>query len=76
MLPPEYHNGIIQGYNVTITELETGIEFHYLSTMSVLTIPSLHPAYSYEWSVAAFTQIGQGPSSFPLNRIQTLEDGN
>lgn len=76
MLPPEHHNGILQGYNITITERETGLEFHYLSASSMLTIPSLHPAYLYEWSVAAFTRIGRGPFSFPLSRIQTLEDGN
>lgn len=76
VLPLEHHNGILQGYNVTIIELETGIKSYYSSATSMLTIPSLHPAYSYEWSVAAFTRIGHGPSSSPLNRIQTLEDGN
>ena len=72
----EHRNGVLQGYNVTIIEQETGREFYYSSSISMLTVTSLHPAYSYEWRVAGFTRIGQGPASFPPNRIQTSEDGN
>ena len=75
-LPLEHTNGIIQGYIVTIIEQETGRESSYLSAISMLTVTSLHPAYSYEWNVTAFTRIGEGPASFPSNRIQTSEDGN
>ena len=75
-LPLEHTNGIVQGYIVTIVEQETGREFSYSSVISMLTVTSLHPAYSYEWNVTAFTRIGEGPASFPPNRIQTSEDGN
>jgi hypothetical protein len=75
-LPLEHHNGVLQGYNVTIIEQETGREFYYSSGISMLTVTSLHPAYSYEWRVAGFTRIGEGPASFPPNRVQTSEDGN
>ena len=75
-IPSEHHNGVLQGYNVTIIEQETGREFYYSSFISMLTVTSLHPAYSYEWRVAGFTRIGEGPASFPSNRIQTSEDGN
>ena len=75
-LPPEHHNGILQGYNVSVVEQETGREFYYSSAISMLIVTSLHPAYTYEWRLAAFTRIGEGPYSFPPNRIQTSEDGN
>lgn len=74
-LPPEYHNGVLQGYNVTIIEQETGREFYHLSASSMVTVMSLHPAYTYEWRVTAFTIVGEGPASFPPSRIQTFEDG-
>lgn len=75
-LPPEHHNGVLQGYNISITEEENEREFHLSTAVTMLTVPSLHPAYTYEWRVAAFTRVGVGPYSFPPNRIKTDEDGN
>lgn len=75
-LPLEHHNGVLQGYNVSIVEQETGRELYHSSASSMLTVTSLHPAYNYEWRVTAFTRIGEGPASFPPNRVQTSEDGN
>ena len=57
---PSGTNGIIQYYNLTVIELETGV----FSTLSVIetyiTIPNLHPFYTYKCSVSAVT-VGNGP---------------
>ena len=63
--PPEDQNGIIQAYNITITEAETGrvIYFWKEGTASLLIVNFLHPFYTYQCSISAET-IGPGPPAF------------
>ena len=73
--PPGYNdqNGLIIYYNVSIVEVETGSIFQYTSYTTTLTIQSLHPAYTYQYRIAAYT-VGLGPYSDPFF-ITTAEDG-
>ena len=74
MPPPfEHQNGIIREYRVNITERETGMAYHLTTAATSLTVPSLHPFYTYNCTVAAFT-IAEGPYSFEVN-ITMPEDG-
>lgn len=73
--PPEAHetNGIIREYRVEIVELESGNIYHHVTPTTSITVSSLHPDYTYEWSVAAFT-VAEGPYSDAEN-LTTPEDG-
>lgn len=71
--PSGRHNGIIQEYRVNITEVETGRMFQHVSTTTSLTVMNLHPDYTYNWIVAAFT-VAEGPYSNIMS-ITTPEDG-
>lgn len=71
--PAGRHNGIIQEYRLNITEVETGRVFHNVSAITSLVINNLHPDYTYEWTVTAFT-VGEGPYSYSY-RVTTFEDG-
>lgn len=71
--PNGHHNGILREYRLNITELDTGREFHNVSVTTSLVIDNLHPHYTYEWRVSAFT-VGEGPYSYS-HRLTTLEDG-
>ena len=74
VLPPfEHQNGIIREYRVNITERETGRTYYLTTAATSLTVPSLHPFYTYDCKVAAFT-IAQGPYSEKLS-ITMPEDG-
>ena len=74
VLPPfEHQNGIIREYRVNITERETGRTYYLTTAATSLTAPSLHPFYTYDCKVAAFT-IAQGPYSEKLS-ITMPEDG-
>ena len=61
---PEDQNGIIQAYNITITEVVTGrmMYFREGGMDSLLTVNSLHPYYTYQCSISAAT-IGSGPAA-------------
>lgn len=63
-------NGIIQYYLADIRELETGRFWDFVAVDEDLQIGSLHPYYTYECTVAAFT-IGTGPYT---NSITVLTD--
>ena len=69
----ELHNGIIRQYHINISEVDTGQQMQLVSTTPSISIASLHPHYTYEWSVAAFT-VREGPFSEPQT-ISTPEDG-
>ncbi len=56
------------------TVRETEEQFHLNTTDVFLNIGSLHPYYTYTFSVTAVT-IGQGPYDDPLT-VRTLQDGN
>ena len=70
---PELQNGIIRLYNVTAWETDTGNTFSLSTVHTNTTIGSLHPYYTYHFSVAAVT-IGIGPFS-DIKEIQTFPDG-
>ena len=72
-VPGPPHNGIIREYRLNITEVETGRVLQEVAATTTLTIGSLHPDYSYEWIVTAFT-VGVGPYS-ASSRVTTPEDG-
>ena len=71
--PTQHHNGVIRGYKVNITEVETGVFLHLDTSVDSLVIPSLHPFYHYWCTVAAYT-VSVGPYSTTL-RIQMPTDG-
>ena len=73
--PPsiEHQNGIIAHYTVVLVEEETGFVYENISFSTSLSAHSLHPAYTYQCSVAAHT-VAQGPFSQPIN-VTTEEDG-
>ena len=67
------HNGVIREYRVNVTELDTWRKFELIATTTFIEIVSLHPFYTYEWLVSAFT-IDEGPYTTP-SVVKTLEDG-
>ena len=71
---PQHQNGIIIGYIVSITALETGTTVHMSTPHLNLTLRSLRPFTTYSCIVAARTSIGLGPFSTTVN-AQTFEDG-
>ena len=56
-----------------ITEVETGAVMTLVTEATSLTVPSLHPYYTYSCTVAAETT-GLGPYSYPVE-IQLPESG-
>ena len=60
---PEDQNGVIQAYNITITEVLTGrmMYFREGGMDSTLIVNFLHPYYTYQCSISAET-IGSGPA--------------
>lgn len=62
--PPQYHNGIIVSYTVSVAEITTDTSYTITTADNVtsLTVDSLHPYYSYTVKVAA-TTVEQGPYS-------------
>ena len=70
---PSDHNGVIRGYHIELYETETDTTQQYETTTTHVVISSLHPDYTYEWSVAAVT-VAEGPYSNTVN-VTTPEDG-
>ncbi len=71
--PFEQVNGIIQHYVISITELETGQVTTMTTSTLVIAVNNLHPYYTYECKVAAYT-VGLGPYSHAVT-IQLNEEG-
>ena len=74
--PPasENQNGIIVHYIVNITEMETGRLLSFTAVnMTTLSVPMLHPFYTYTCIVAAVT-VGVGPYSATVE-VEMPEDG-
>ena len=71
--PIEGQNGDIVMYRVSITEVESGSLIQYTTNKLVLSVPALHPFYTYEWVVSAATIIGYGPYT-EMSTVKTLED--
>jgi len=55
---------MIRQFWINVTEVDTGRRFQMASFGSALTISSLHPFYTYEFTVAAYT-VAPGPFSEP-----------
>ena len=55
----DQQNGIIRQYDITLTELETGSLFSYVTASTNFTITLLHPDYNYQIEISAVT-IGNG----------------
>ena len=74
--PPlqEDRNGVITGYLVNITEVESGKEFQFSSSTNSLSIDSLTPFTTYTCVIAATTIVGHGPYSNTIV-VLTPEDG-
>ena len=71
---PEDRNGIIINYTVNITEMETGTQFQLVTDNTTITAFSLHPYYTYIYTVAAETSVGLGPYTSP-RAVRMPEDG-
>ena len=73
--PPDSdkQNGLVREYRIRLTELHSGNVSLFVSLTTNLEITSLHPDFTYEWIVAAFT-IGVGPYSTVFN-FTTPENG-
>ena len=67
-------NGVITGYVINITSLDTGTRTQLTSTTTALTIPNLAPYTSYVCIIAARTAVGLGPFSTVVT-VRTLEAG-
>ena len=70
----EDHNGIITGYVVYYSRVDTGTTFTIDSTTTSVDIEMLRPYTTYLFSVAAETRVGSGPFS-PSVQHTTAEDG-
>lgn len=71
--PSGSQNGIITEYRISITEVITGRVISLTSTTTSITALGLHPYYTYECVITAFT-IAAGPYS-QVVQITTPEDG-
>ncbi len=69
------HNGVIVDYMVNISEIETGITLQFATGGELgVTIPGLHPFYSYSYVITALTVVGHGPHSSSVS-VRMPEDG-
>ena len=70
--PPHSQNGVIREYRVNVTEVKTGMEFHFTTTATAIFVPFLHPYYTYECVISAYT-VATGPNAEVT--VMTPEDG-
>ena len=73
--PPQFEdtNGVIKYYHIQIVEAETGRVFELTSNLTTIYVHELHPYYTYECKIAAFT-IDLGPYS-DVFTVQLAEEG-
>ena len=71
---PENQNGVITGYVVNLTAVGSGDISQYSSSSDNITIGSLHPFTTYDFTVAAQTSVGTGPYT-TNSTVMTPEDG-
>ena len=71
--PEEHHNGVVQGYRINMTEVETGRKLRYSIESTELVIRNLHPFYLYNCTVTAVT-VDEGPYSVVIG-ARTEEAG-
>ena len=72
--PVEGQNGIITGYIVNITKLETGEVSTMFTESHNLTLYSLQPFTTYGFFVSAQTVAGSGPATLFVS-VTTHEEG-
>ena len=71
--PSGQQNGHIRHYIISVTELDTGLNFSITALMETgYSVGSLHPFYTYNISVSAVT-VAAGPYTEPYT-IRTQED--
>lgn len=71
--PEETHQGVIRGYTLNVTELETGRTLRETTPETEIVIDSLHPFYTYKITIIAFT-IEEG-SNHTTIYVETDEAG-
>ena len=67
--PSDQINGVIQGYRISVIELDTGDMSQYTVGDTETTIGPLHPHYTYNFSIVAFTSVGEGPTTYVVVRM-------
>ena len=74
--PPELEdqNGVILGYVINVTAVETGMNFELRSTETTLAVDGLRPFTTYICRIAARTVVGVGPFSIAVTAV-TSQDG-
>ena len=72
--PPDQQNGIIIGYIINVTILETNETFLLFSNTTSLTVNGLRPFRNYVCIIAAQTSVGIGPYSAVFT-VTTPQDG-
>ena len=70
---PRHHNGQIVRYLVNVTAIETGETFEINTTFTTLNLFLLTPFTTYEFVIAASTEVGPGPFSEVIS-VLTPED--
>jgi len=70
--PPEDHNGIVLGYAINVTKLQSRETVELFSNSTMLTAQNLQPHTLYICVSAAVTSAGLGPVSEAL-QFETLE---
>ena len=71
--PPASRNGIITEYRIREVEVDTGRQRDHVAFLTTIVVQSLHPYYTYHFSVSAHTLL-TGPFS-AVEVVQTPEDG-
>ena len=73
--PVDRQNGIILGYFINVTELDTERHTQLIANTTSLSVNTgLHPFYRSHFVIAAETVVGRGPPSRE-HLARTLEDG-
>ena len=72
--PLEALNGLLIGYSINITKLQTGERQELFSNSTMLNVYDLQPYTIYTCMSAAVTNVGHGPFSNAL-QVETLEAG-
>lgn len=70
--PPANRNGIITEYRISVVEVDTGTQQDHVSPTTSFIVQSLHPSYTYHFSVSAHT-VETGPYS-AIEILQIPED--
>ena len=73
-LPSDQQNGIVTGYVINVTVVETSQTFLLFSATTSLTVNTLSPFRTYICIIAAQTSAGTGPFG-PVFTVVTPQDG-